>query len=78
MPDTQSVKEKDLARLAKRFRIQSGDNRAEAARKMKVSQTSIFQAEEKPEQGLFKLRVRMIERYSAYKVTGPIFLLKKK
>jgi len=78
MPDIESVREKDLARLARRFRIQSGDNRAEAARKMKVSQTSIFQAEEKPAQGLLKLRVRLIERYSAYKVTGPIFLLEKK
>jgi DNA-binding XRE family transcriptional regulator len=72
------VSEKDLARIAKRFRKQAGKTRAQAAREMGVSQTSIFQAEEMPEQGLLKLRMRMIEEYSPFKVTGPIFLLSKK
>ena len=74
----QSVSENDLARLAKRFRKQAGKTRAQAAREMGVSQTSIFQAEEKPEQGLLKLRMRMIEAYSPFKVTGPVFYLEKK
>jgi DNA-binding XRE family transcriptional regulator len=78
MPDTRSVSEKDLAALARRSRMRSGDTRAEAARKMNVSQTSIFQAEEKPDQGLFKLRVRLIEAYSPYRVVGPVYHLKKK
>jgi DNA-binding XRE family transcriptional regulator len=73
----QSVAEKDLARLARRFRKQAGKTRAQAAREMDVSQTSIFQAEEKPEQGLLKLRLRMIEAYSPFKVIGPLFFLKK-
>ena len=72
------VSENDLARLAKRFRKQAGKTRAQAAREMGVSQTSIFQAEEKPEQGLLKLRMRMIEAFSPFKVTGPVFLLEKK
>ena len=74
----QSVSEKDLARLARRFRKQAGKTRAQAAREMDVSQTSIFQAEEKPEQGLLKLRLRMIEAYSPFTVTGPVFYLEKK
>ena len=78
MSHKQSVSEKNLAALAKRFRKQSGKTRAQAAREMEVSQTSIFQAEEMPEQALLKLRVRMIETYSPYKVTGPVFLLEKK
>ena len=45
---------------------------------MKVSQTSIFHAEESPEQGLIKLRMRMIEAYSKFKVRGPVYLLEKK
>lgn len=53
-------------------------SRAEAAREMGVSQTSIFNAEESPEQSLLKLRVRMIETYSPYKVTGPSFALEPK
>lgn len=74
----QSVSEKDLVRLARRFRKQAGRTRAQAAREMDVSQTSIFQAEEKPEQGLLKLRLRMIEAYSPFKVVGPVFYLEKK
>ena len=72
------VSENDLAALAKRFRKQAGKTRAQAAREMGVSQTSIFQAEEKPEQGLLKLRMRMIEAYSPFKVIGPVFYLEKK
>ncbi len=75
MAQTQSVSEKKLAGLAKRFREKAGKSRAEAARDMRVSQTSIFQAEEMPEQGLTKLRKRMIETYSPFKVVGPVFLL---
>lgn len=71
----QVVLEKDLAKLAKRFRKKVGKSRAEAAREMGVAQTSIFQAEEKPEQGLLKLRLRMIEKYSQFKVRGPVYLL---
>jgi DNA-binding XRE family transcriptional regulator len=74
----QSVSENVLAQLAKRFRKQAGKTRAQTAREMKVSQTSIFQAEEKPEQGLLKLRMRMIEAYSPFTVTGPVFYLKRR
>ena len=73
-----SVSENDLTRLARRFRKQAGKTRAQAAREMKVSQTSIFQAEEKPEQALLKLRIRMVEAYSPFKVTGPMFRMEKK
>jgi len=45
---------------------------------MEVSQTSIFHAEESPEQGLVKLPMRMIEAYSQFKVRGPVFLPEKK
>ena len=70
--------EKDLAKLAKRFRKQAGKTRAQAARDMDVSQTSIFQAEEMPKESLLKLRTHMIEAYSPFKVTGPVFYLEKK
>ena len=70
--------ENNLARLARQFREQAGKSRAEAARDMKVAQVSIFRAEENPEESLFKLRKRMIEKYSPYKVKGPVFLLEKK
>ena len=73
-----SMSEHELAAAAKTFRKQSNTTRAQAARDMRVSQTSIFHAEETSEQGLTKLRMRMIEAYSKYKVRGPIFLLEGK
>ncbi len=73
-----TLNENDLAVLAKTFRRQAHTTRAQAARDMKVSQTSIFHAEESPEQGLIKLRIRMIERYSKFKVRGPVYLLEDK
>ena len=72
------MNENDLALMAKTFRKQAHTSRAQAARDMKVSQTSIFNAEESPEQGLTKLRIRMIEAYSQFKVRGPVYLLEDK
>ena len=69
------LNETELTALAKKFRKEAGIKRAQAARDMGVSQTSIFHAEESPEQGLSKLRVRMIETYSPFKVKGPVFYL---
>jgi DNA-binding XRE family transcriptional regulator len=73
-----SLTEKNLVALAKHFRKQAGKTRAQAARDMEVSQTSIFNAEETPEQGLLKLRMRMIETYSRFKIRGPVYLLEEK
>lgn len=75
---TEFLNEIELAVLAKKYRKEAGKKRAQAARDMGVSQTSIFNAEESPEQGLMKLRIRMIETYSPFKVTGPVFFLTRK
>ena len=72
------LSESELGALAKKFRKGAGIKRAQAARDMGVSQTSIFHAEESPEEGLTKLRMRMIEMYSPFKVTGPVFFLTRK
>lgn len=74
----QMYREQELAALAKRFRQKAGIKRAQAARDMKVSQTSIFHAEEEPEQALARLRIEMIEAYSQYKVVGAVYFLKAK
>ena len=72
------MNENDLALMAKTFRRQAHTTRAQAARDMKVSQTSIFNAEETPDQSLVKLRIRMIEAYSEFNVRGPVYLLEDK
>jgi hypothetical protein len=70
--------ESELGELAKRFRSQSGRTKDEAARELGVGRPSVQLAEENPEQSLAKLRIRLIEKYSPYKVVGPVYLLEKK
>ncbi len=65
-------------RLPSISRKQAGKTRAEAGRKMGVSHVSIHRAEENPKESLLKLRTRMIETYSPFKVIGPVFHLEKK
>jgi DNA-binding XRE family transcriptional regulator len=76
--EKQFLSEADLAKLAMQLRKKARTSRAQAARDMDVSQTSIFNAEETPSQSLAKLRIRMIEKYSGFKVVGPVFLLQPK
>ena len=78
MPLKQLLTEKDLAALAKEYRTKAGKSRAEAGREMGVSHVSIHRAEENPKESLLKLRMRMIEAYSPYQVSGPFFRLEKK
>ena len=78
MSNKQPLGEEELAAIAKQFRGQAGKTRAQAAREMGVSVVSIFRAEEKATESLLKLRMRMIEVYSPYRVAGPVFFLEKK
>lgn len=78
MAHKQPLTENDLAALAKRFRKKAGKTRAEAGRELGVSHVSIHRAEENPEVSLLKLRLRMIEAYSPFKVVGPVFYLERK
>ena len=78
MTEKQFLSEAHLAKLAGQFRKKAKISRAQAAREMGVSQTSIFSAEETPAQSLAKLRMRMIEKYSDFKVIGPVFLVRPK
>lgn len=67
--------EADLAKLAKKFRKHAKLTRPQAARELGISHTSIFNAEENPTQSLAKVRMRMIEKYSRFKVVGPVYYL---
>jgi DNA-binding XRE family transcriptional regulator len=78
IPPKQIFSERQLRVLAKRFRIKAGISKAEAARQLKVIRATVQQAEEYPDISLTKLRVRMIEKYSPFKVVGPVFLLRKR
>ena len=70
--------ERDLAAVAKQCRVAAGKNRSEAARELGVARPSLIHAEDHAEKPLIKLRIRIIEKYSHYKVVGPHFLLKRK
>jgi DNA-binding XRE family transcriptional regulator len=68
----------ELAALARKCRMEAGKNRAEAAREFGVARQAIIYAEDQPEKSFTKLRCRLIEAYSSYRVRGPVFLLEKK
>lgn len=70
--------ETELAELAKTFRAKAGKRKDDAAVELGVGRPSVQHAEETPEQSLTKLRIRMIEKYSTYKVVGPLYMLAKK
>ena len=70
--------DRDLAALAKRFRSEAGVSKSEASRQLGVNRGTIQQAEEYPDTSLARLRIRMIERYSDFKVIGPVYVLKRK
>jgi len=74
----QIISERELASLARKFRIAAGKNRAEAARELGVARPSLIYAEDRPATSFTKLRCRMIEKYSPYQVQGPVFLLESK
>ncbi len=78
MADSNYVTEEQLAGLAKQYRTTAKKTRAEAARDMGIKHPSIFHAEESPEKTFVKLRRRMIEAYSPYRVEGPFYRLLKK
>ncbi len=78
MPKKILLTESDLAAKAKEVRVASGKRKAQVARELEVSFPSVFNAEERPEFTLNKLRIRMIETYSRYKVVGPVYYLEKK
>jgi len=78
MARRQAFSEKELAAVAKKFRIAAGKNRSQAARELNVSRPSLIHAEDYPEKPFIKLRKRTIEKYSPYKVVGPVYWLEKK
>jgi DNA-binding XRE family transcriptional regulator len=71
------LSDRELAATAKKYRKAAGKTRAQAARELGVSQPSVFHAEESPSKSLFMLRKRLIEKYSPFRVKGPIYVLKR-
>jgi len=78
MSEEQLVTENDLARLAKQYRQTAKITKSEAARQLGVVKGTIHQAEECPDVSLAKVRIRMIEKFSPFKVTGRFYRLEKK
>ena len=78
MTDKQTCSEADLAKLAKQVRKQSGKTKAALGRELGVTRATMQDAEERPGQSLTKLRIRIIETCSSYRITGPVYLLQRK
>ena len=78
MNEAKILTEARLAALAKQYRLAAGKTQLDAAREFRVSKPAIAMAENNPEKSLFKLRKRLIEKYSSFKVVGPAYWLEKK
>lgn len=78
MSKKQHVTEAELASLAKEYRLKSGRTKIEVAAELGVTRPTVQNAEENPDQSLTRVRIRMIETYSPYKVSGPYYRLERK
>jgi len=78
MPKKIFLTEHDLAAKAKEVRQATGKRKTVVARELGVAYPSVFNAEERPDMSLIKMRIRMIETYSRYKVVGPVYYLERK
>jgi DNA-binding XRE family transcriptional regulator len=78
MRTNRAIKEEELAALAKQFREAADKSKVDAARELGVAAPTVFSAEERPDMSLTKLRIRMIEQYSPFKIVGPVFYLEHK
>ena len=78
MNSGQFIEEAALAAIAKQYREAAGKSRAEAARELGISRPTVFQAEQDPKASLFKVRKRIIERYSTHILHGPVYWLEPK
>ena len=72
------LNDKKLAALAKKWRQAAGKTMEQAASELNVSKPAIAQAENNPEKSFARLRKRIIEKYSPFKVVGPAYWLEKK
>jgi DNA-binding XRE family transcriptional regulator len=73
MQQKQFVKEAELAALAKAARKKAGLTKAEMGRQLGVTRGTIHQAEEYAGMSLTKLRIKMIEKGTSAKVSGPFY-----
>ena len=78
MTDKRIFRERELAALAKKFRVKSGKRKAALGRELGVTRPTMQDAEERPEQSLTKLRCRIIAASSPFRVVGPFYRLEKK
>jgi hypothetical protein len=70
-----TISDADLALLAKAAREFSGKTKSQTAAELNIAFSSVFNAEEKPERSLAKIRKEIIERYTDLKVAGPAYQL---
>lgn len=76
--DGQLIKRTDIPLLVKEMREQKGLSTAHIARDLGVPEPSITQAEAQPHRALFKLRKRILERFTGYTLDGPFYRVRRK
>ncbi|MEI7730518.1 MAG: hypothetical protein WCO56_13155 [Verrucomicrobiota bacterium] len=78
MQQKRLVGEGELASLAKAARQHAHLSKAEIARQLNVTRGTIHQAEEYADMSLTKLRIKIIEKCSSSKISGPLYQIETK
>lgn len=76
--DGQYVRLSELPHMAQRARQASGLSYQQAAQDLGTSEVQVEKAESQPYRSLFKLRRRMLERFTGYTLEGPFYRVKRK
>ena len=76
--DGQLIKRSDIPLIVKETREQKGLTTEHVARDLGVSEPSVAQAEAQPHRALFKLRKRILERFTEYTLDGPFYRVRRK
>ena len=76
--DGQLIKRTDIPLLVKELREQHGLSTEHVARDLGVPEPSVAQAEGQPHRALFKLRKRILERFTGYTLDGPFYRVRRK
>lgn len=72
------IKASDLSEVVKEVREQEGLSHRELADALRITEPAVHEAEKQSQRARFRLRKRIIERYTGFTLDGPYYRLKRK
>lgn len=69
---------RDITRIVRRARNESGLSENQAAQELGVKVRSVKQAEGQPHRDMLRLRRRILERFTGFTLDGPYYQIRRK